>query len=190
MNGRKGVIAAGLAALLVGALRAETPPLQAAAMAQDPQPESDIKAAFLPKFAMFTTWPESVFAGAGDEFRIGVLGPDSALEPVERVLRGIKVGTRTVKVLRGATAAEIKDCPLVFIHASEKERFAEHLLVLRTLPVLTVGESEGFAQGGGILNFYVEQNRVKFEINPEAAARAGLKVTKLVGVAPRKVKDP
>jgi hypothetical protein len=186
--GRTGVLALGMAALLAGALRAESPFVQAAAL-QDGVTESDLKAAFLLNFARYTEWPEAVFAGNPTEFRIGVLGPDSALEPLQRALKDKKIGGRTPKIIRGAAPKDLKSCALVYIMESEKEQTQELLTEFKGKPILTVGETEGFGEIGGILGFYKEDNRIKFGINPDALARAGLKATRLIGVAPMKWRD-
>jgi len=189
VKGRDGVLAAVLAALLAGALRAESPPAQAAASVQDTPTEAELKAFFLLNFTRFTEWPESAFASGADEFRIGVLGSESALEPIQRKLAGKSVGKRSLKFIRASTPGELKSCALVFVSDGERAQIPAALSEFRGRPILTVGESEGFAESGGILNFYVEDNKVKYEINPDALGRAQLKATKLIVAAPKKVKD-
>ena len=189
MKGRNGAAAAILVALLSGALQAESPSAQAAASVQDTATEADLKAFFLLNFTRFTEWPESAFAGPSDEFRIGVLGSESALEPIQRKLGGKSVGKRSLKFIRSTTPAELKSCALVFISDAEKAQIPAVVSEFKGRPILTVGESEGFAESGGILNFYIEENKVKYEINPDALGRAQLKATKLIVAAPKKVKD-
>jgi len=189
VKSRRVVLAAVLTALLAGALRAESPLAQAAALAQDGAAESDIKAAFLLHFARYTEWPESVFAASPGVFRVGVLGPESALDPIQRALKDKKIGGRTPKVIRGATPKDLRTCALVYITESEKDQTQDALKEFRGKPILTVGETEGFGETGGILGFYKEDNRIKFGINPDALARAGLKATKLIVVAPTKWRD-
>jgi len=186
---RDGVLAAALAALLTGALWAESPPVQAAASVQDTPTEAELKAFFLLNFTRFTEWPDSVFAGSPDEFRVGVLGSESALEPIQRKLAGKSVGKRSLKFVRAATPGELKSCALVFVSDAERAQIPALLAEFKGRPILTVGESEGFAESGGILNFYIEDNKVKYEINPDALVRAQLKATKLIVAAPKKVKD-
>jgi hypothetical protein len=49
---------------------------------------------------------------------------------------------------------------------------------------LTVGESADFLSLGGMINFVLEEDRVSFEINLEAAERHRLKLSsKLLAVA-------
>jgi preprotein translocase subunit Sec61beta len=189
VNKRTIVLAVAAGALLNGGLWAAAPPAQAIALSQDSAPEQDIKAAFLRNFARFTEWPERAFSLSPGEFHLGLLGPDSMFETLQRVLKDKTVGNRALKVIRGKVPSDLKSCAMVFVADAEKGQIPALLAEFKGQPVLTVGETEGFAEDGGILNFYIEQNKVQFEINPDAAERAGLKVTKLVVVANRKVKD-
>jgi hypothetical protein len=187
--GRKGLLTALLAALLAGALQAESPFVQATALAQDAAMEADLKAAFLLNFARYTEWPDSVFAVSPEEFRIGVLGQESALEPLLRALKGKKIGGRIPKVIRGASPKDLGTCAMVYIMESEKDQTQALLNEYKGKPILTVGETDGFGEIGGILGFYKEDNRIKFGINSDALARAGLKATQLIRVAPTKWRD-
>jgi hypothetical protein len=75
---------------------------------------------------------------------------------------------------------DIKDldqCQIVFINSSEKARLPELLEKLKASRALTVSEIDGFAQEGGIINFVSEHNKVRFEINPDAARRLGLNIS-------------
>jgi preprotein translocase subunit Sec61beta len=189
VKGRDGVLAAVLAALLTGALWAQSPSGQAAASVQDTATEAELKAFFLLNFIRFTEWPDSAFTTSPDEFRIGVLGSEAFLEPIQRKLQGKSVGKRILKFVRSSTPGELKPCALVFVSDAERAQIPAALSEFKGRPILTVGESEGFAESGGILNFYVEENKVKYEINPDALIRAQLKATKLIVAAPKKVKD-
>jgi hypothetical protein len=71
----------------------------------------------------------------------------------------------------------LKNCQIVFISPSEKQRFGQILESLKDSKTLTVSEIEGFAEQGGIINFVSERNKVRFEINPEAARSKGLTIS-------------
>ncbi len=189
MMGRTGVMAAILAALLMGALRAEPLHAQAAPALQDNVTEADLKSAFLLNFARFTEWPEGAFNGNAEEFRIGVLGPESALDAFKK-LAGKPVGKRSVKFVRGAVPADLKNCALVFVSDAEKTQIPDVVAAFKDQPVLTVGESDGFATSGGIINLYIDEKKMKYDINMDALGRARLKATKLIPFATRKVRDP
>ena len=140
-----------------------------------PVDEDQVKAAFLFNFAKFVTWP----AGDpdGDPLAVCVLGSGSFDESLEKVIGGRPVGGRSVVVRDVSSTTEMGGCEIVFVRASEDSRAASILDHVGDKPILTVGESEGFAARGGIINFRVEESRVRFEVNPAAATRAGLELS-------------
>jgi len=73
--------------------------------------------------------------------------------------------------------ADLKNCHLVFISKSERSRLADIFSSLESASVLTVSETENFARRGGIINFYLDGNKVRFEINADAAQRKGIKIS-------------
>ena len=189
MIGRSAVLILGWTTLLTEASAAGALPTRTFPSIQDAAPEADIKAAFLHNFARFAEWPDSHFPRSTEEFRMGVLGSADAADALQKLLKDKRIAGRALKILRGQVPADLKACAMVYVTAPEKDQIPRLLEEFKALPILTVGETEGFAQSGGILNFYIDQNKVKFEINPDAASRAGLKVTRLVGVAPRKIRE-
>ena len=70
-----------------------------------------------------------------------------------------------------------QNCQIIFISSSEKSRLPEIFENLKSARVLTVGETQGFANGGGIINFVEENNKVRFEINADSARRTGLSIS-------------
>ena len=73
---------------------------------------------------------------------------------------------------------------MVFIPVTEEDQAARIVKGLKGSSTLTVGETEGFATLGGIINLTVEENKVHFEVNLLAANRAGLKISsKLLSMA-------
>lgn len=139
----------------------------------DPPPEYAVKGAFLAHFGRFVTWPAAAFESDDAPFRIGVVGED----PFGKVLDAIAakpIQGRRVEISRVKTPRDAKGCHIVFITKSERKRIAAILQELAKLPVLTVGETEGFARAGGVIGFLLVEGKVRFEINPEAARRKKL----------------
>jgi hypothetical protein len=167
--------------------------LQAAAAALQEIPEADAKALFIHQFARYTQWAEKDLPPPGQPMTFGVLGPKAKAEKLSEIIRSKSIGGRPIRVIQGDTPAALKGAHLVFLTQEEKEQTEALLDIFRKTPTLTVGESEGFAESGGVLNFYFAEQggkaRLKFELNPAAADRAGLKVTQLATVAPRIVKE-
>jgi len=138
--------------------------------------EYQIKAAFLYNFVQFIEWPASVFATTNAPFRIGVLGDNPFKGALEATVQGETVNDHKMVVETAQQVGELKDCQVIFISRSEKDHINEILSQLDSSAVLTVSEVDGFAQRGGIINFYLEGTKVRFEINPAAAQRDGLKI--------------
>ena len=139
--------------------------------------EYQVKAAFLFNFVQFVEWPPAAFTNSDAPICIGVLGEDPFGTALEETVRGETVRNRKLIVQRSRLVENLKDCQLIFISKSETERVSEILGNLDPAPVLTVGETQDFAQQGGIVNLYLAANKVRFEINPAAARRKGLKIS-------------
>lgn len=139
-------------------------------------PEYRVKAFLLSNFSSTTAieWPASAFTTPEDPFVVGIFGTDPFKEELDAAYRGFKAQGREVKIVRISDPAGLKPCHLVFVPAAERKRSAEVLQAVKGLPALVVGESPGFAAAGAGLNLYLEEGRPKFELNPDALARAGL----------------
>ena len=139
--------------------------------------EYQVKAAFLFHFTQFVEWPDDAFTNADDPFRIGVLGENPFGSALDEIVKGETIAGRKVAVQYSRRAADLKNCQMVFICESEKARVPSILKELDGPCTLTVGECNGFDARGGALNFFLEDGRVHFEINPAAAARGKLKIS-------------
>jgi hypothetical protein len=94
------------------------------------------------------------------------------------------VSGRKLQIDQLVDLQQARDCQIVFIASSEKAQLKEILEGLQGANVLTVGDTKGFAEQGGMINFVLENDRVQFEVNRKAAEQAGLKISsKLLSVA-------
>lgn len=142
-----------------------------------PSKEYQIKAACLLNFVQFIEWPASAFAESGSPITVGVLGNDPFGQALEQTFQDETVQGRKLVVKRSRQVEDLNTCHLVFISKSEQDRLPGTLTGLNDARIVTVGEMEGFASRGGIINFFMENNKVRFEINAEAAQRKGLKIS-------------
>lgn len=153
------------------------------ACAQKPS-EHQIKAAFLSKFASFVQWPPEVFPSQESFVTIGILGEDPFGSTLDRIVAGKVVNGRKFEVRRFRGIRDIQDCHILFVSSSERHWMGEVLSALERRSILTVGDLDQFAQDGGVINFVMEGNKVRFEVNVGAADRAGLKISsKLLSLA-------
>jgi hypothetical protein len=147
------------------------------AMAEPPPAsEYQIKAAFLYNFAKFIEWPAGAHVADAHAFTVGILGPDP-FGPDIAVIEGKPVKDKPLRVLRGRTLEELKGCQVLFIGALSAAELERSLKSLKAQPVLTVGETEGFARRGGMIQLMTVENKVRFEINVQTAEQAGLKIS-------------
>jgi hypothetical protein len=152
-------------------------------------PEYDVKAAFLYNFAKFVDWPPAAFPDP-DSLKICVLGDDPFGGSLQAVA-GEQVASHKLNVLRMDSIAKTAGCQILFISRSEQSRLRQILAAVKGSPVLTVGDTEKFVDDGVIINFTLEGSKVRFEINTEAADRAGLRISsKLLQLAKRVVSAP
>ena len=139
--------------------------------------EYQIKAAFLYNFAKFVDWPAKALPGASTSITLCILGEDPFGTDLEQILDGKTVNGKSIVIKRFRGIRGLEGCHILFISSSERHHLPEILGALRGASMLTVGETERFAKLGGIINFTIEENKVRFEINVDAAERAGLKIS-------------
>jgi hypothetical protein len=146
--------------------------------------EYQIKAGFFFNFTRFVEWPETAFATATSPILACVVGETPLTDLVIDVVVGRVVNGRAVSIRRVKASDDLRRCNLLFISAAEERRAAEILAGLKKTSTLTVGETPGFAQAGGMINFSIQENKVKLELNLDETTRAGLKVnSKLIAVS-------
>jgi YfiR/HmsC-like len=139
--------------------------------------EYDIKAAFLFHFAQFVEWPPQAFKDQGSPVTYCTIGDDPFHGTLDKTLAGKTIGMRPLRVQHFKAGQEIQTCQILFLGLDLKKPVAATLESLSPDPVLTVGDSEHFVQEGGMIGFLLEDNKVRFEINLEAAERSNLKIS-------------
>ncbi|NOZ67719.1 MAG: YfiR family protein [Deferribacteres bacterium] len=142
-----------------------------------------IKAGFLYNFAKFVEWPDDAFADKSIPLNLCILGRDP-FGPALRSVEGETFMGRKLVVRRFSRLREIDNCHILFISSSEKKRLPAILARMKGKQILSVADMEGFARRGGIINLIKVKDRIRFEINVDAARRAGLKISsKLLNLA-------
>jgi hypothetical protein len=139
--------------------------------------QDQIKAAFLYNIPKFVEWPADRFPDPDAPIIIGVLGDGALRQQLETIVKERKINGRAVVVRQVSTVEEIKAVHLLFVRAEDDEKFAALGRAVQDSPVLTAGESAAFANAGGMFNFVLAGDKVRFEINMAAAERAQLKIS-------------
>jgi hypothetical protein len=136
--------------------------------------EYQLKAVFLFNFAQFTDWPPGAFADEKAPIILGVLGNDPFGTTLSDTIKDETVQGHPLRVEHYRRAEDIKTCHILFISQSETRHAEEVVSRLKGKPTLTVADAEGPATKEVMIRFIVENNKVHFRINQQAAASANL----------------
>jgi hypothetical protein len=171
-----GLVLASAAALLPGQARALVS-------------ETEVNAAFLPRFARYVTCPSIMRPQPGQAFQICVVGADPFGSALDRAAAGQLVEGHKIVVRRVGTEAAASNCHIAFIQGSKTQPAGQMLAALDGRPVLTVTDARGGSQRG-MVHFSMVSGRVRFFIDEKEAARRGLGINSrllalAVGVRPR-----
>ncbi|MEW5979528.1 MAG: YfiR family protein [Acidobacteriota bacterium] len=139
--------------------------------------EYQVKAAFLYNFAKFVEWPVGAFAQSKERIVIGLFRDDPFHGLLDEILRGKTAHGRAFQVRKVRDVKDIEGCHILFFPASSPGDVSRVAGSTGIGGILTVGEQEHFAEEGGMINFVMANNRVRFEINPDTIQRSGLKVS-------------
>lgn len=155
-----------------------------AVIAQDGAIEYAIKATYVYKFAPFVEWPPGAFTSATSAVVICVVGNDEIAKLVADAARGQSAGERPIDVRYVTPGVGMRECHIVYIGARDNERRKAIVEGLEGTPVLTITDGAADARDKGIINFVLRDNRVRFEIDLDAAARNQLAISsKLLSLA-------
>jgi YfiR/HmsC-like len=145
--------------------------------AQSEAGEYRVKAAFLFHFVQLVEWPAGTLGNDIDPVTLCIVGEDSFHGDLETTLAGKTLGTRPLRVRHLKVTEDYQGCQVIFVSGHEAPHLGQLLHELKDGPVLTVGESDGFVEQGGMIGFLLVDNKVRFAINVEAAERAKLKIS-------------
>lgn len=160
-----------LAMAVVQVMTGRTP-----AAAQSTSLETDVKAAFLPKFAAYVNWPPGALGAPEDPVRVCLIGRNSFGSALDGVAGRERIDQHPVQVRRLASAAEAAGCHVAFLGGSAKESPARMLEMLQGQPILTITDDQ-FGADRGIVHFVLKGGRVRFHIDDARAARSNLGIS-------------
>lgn len=139
--------------------------------------ESQIKAAYLYKFAAYIEWPATAFADAKSPVTIGVVGADEVAEELNIIKGRRMVNSRAVEVKLFKPGDPLIGAHILFIGRQAGGHLKQLLDSVQSQPVATVTESAGALGTGSIINFVPVEDRIRFEVSVTNAERSGLKIS-------------
>ena len=152
--------------------------------AQQEPTDSEVKAAYLFNFLKFVDWPDDPARDSQAPWVLGVVGDTAVGEDLKQLASGKSVHGRELEVKKVSAPADLRACQILYIAASEKRRLPAMLGELHGASVLTVADMEHFVESGGMIQFVIQDSRVRMAIDVGATSRAHLKVSsKLLSLA-------
>jgi YfiR/HmsC-like len=150
--------------------------------AQQPPTEYQVKAAYLFNFLKFVEWPDD--KDAQGRWVIGVAGSSPIADDLTQLVSAKSVLGRELEIRNFQPAEDMRGCNILFISGSERKRLPSILAGLRGSSVLTVADMDNFVESGGMIQFVMEDSRVRLAIDVGATSHARLKVSsKLLSLA-------
>jgi hypothetical protein len=152
--------------------------------------ESSVKAAFLFKFGDYVDWPPTAFASATDPVTIGVLASDAVADQLSAVAATRSIAGRPITVRRLRPGDSLADLDIAYFEPPAGSEMAELLAPLKGRATLVVTNSVQGLRAGGVINFVVVADKVRFDVSLPSAHARGLKISsRLLAVARKVVAD-
>lgn len=139
--------------------------------------EYKVKAASLYHFINYTTWPKEAFVNERSPIVLLVVGQDPFGEVLDELFKGKKSGGRSIRVLRAESLEELPSAHMVFLAQSHAKELAALLKAVSPTSALVVGDSDGQAEQGAHVSFFMDSNRVRFAVNVAAVKRSKLSIS-------------
>jgi hypothetical protein len=151
--------------------------LQPASAERNDSVEIQVKAAYLLHFARYVYWPKGSSADPSIPLVFGVLGRDPMVGILQKTVSGKTVNNRPIRVKEFTTVDQIDQCDILFVPRSESKLAQDVLAEVSGKPILTVSDKESFSAQGGMVEFLLVNDTIRFTINNQAVERAGLKLS-------------
>ena len=142
--------------------------------------EYEIKAAYLYNFGKDVEWTDAPEPGmeASAPFLIGIVGTNPFGKALADVAKAKQLGGRKIVIYELRAIDDYRPSQMLFFPENTPDSLVSIVIArVKSAPTLPIGERSGFATAGGNVNFYVEANNIKFEINPDAASKRGLRIS-------------
>jgi hypothetical protein len=139
--------------------------------------EAQVKAAFLLNFPKYVDWPAEAFPETNSPIVIAIYGDDEVANEFSTMSAGRVIGGHPVQLVRLTSLEPFSNCHILFVGGGQSRKLSEALEKFHGLNVLTVGESVGFLEQGGMINLVRRDRLISLEVNLDSLRGSGLKVS-------------
>lgn len=142
--------------------------------------ENLIKAAYIERITRFVEWPSNTKLTPQDPFVIGVYDEDEFFDILVTVFKEKPIKDHRVNIITIKFPEQINTCNLCYISEKAKSSISKFIESANSSGVLLISETPGFSKAGVHINFYIDEEKLKFEINEKSMVSAGFKVSYLL----------
>jgi hypothetical protein len=142
--------------------------------------ESDLKAAYLFQFGKFMYMPAVPTPPRGGTFDLCVVGGNPLADTLARITAGEKIDGRPVRVRKDVLPPDARTCAIAFISSSEHEHMDRDIAAVAGADVLTVSDDPGFLERGGMIQFVLQDNHLRFSVNLNSVSHTHLTLSALL----------
>jgi hypothetical protein len=133
-----------------------------------------LKAAFLYRFTDYVEWADN---NTGEYFTIAVLGKSGITSPLVDIAKDKKIKGKKIIIKEYQNINDVDSCQMLFISNKYNGDVGTITSKVGDRPMLIVAEQNDACEKGAHINFLISENKLKFEVNLNAVARAGLKIS-------------
>lgn len=142
--------------------------------------EYAVKAAYLYKFGLYVDWPPSAFSSPDSALNLCIVGEDPFGTTLDEAVRNQVINGRPITIRRMKAGAPVTGCHIMYVGTGAILPTGQDPRALRGKGLLTVSDMPGI----GIITFVIKDNRVRFDIDEDAAAQSGIGISsKLLDLA-------
>lgn len=138
---------------------------------------AEIKAAFLYNFATFSEWPSEAFSNSNSPFTIGILGDNPFGTVLNDIIRNETKEGHPLTVKYFNKIEDVKNCQILFVNMPKSDTQVQAITALKKQNVLTVSDTPDFVSKGGMIRFFIENNKLRFQVNLGAVKEGNIVIS-------------
>lgn len=139
-----------------------------------------LKMAYIERITRFIEWPELSLPEANDTIVFGFIAADEIEDTSREIFKSQKIKGLPVKVVKVTNSTQLAQCHLCYVGNADHETLTIYFAISNREKILLFGQTSDFAKKGLHINFYIEEDKLKFEINKKTTQAAGFKVSHLL----------
>jgi hypothetical protein len=139
-----------------------------------------MKAVYIEKITRFIDWPAAGSEKDSTVFVIGVYEDSKFYSALDDVFKGKKIKDKKVFVNKITTPNQLNSCDICYFSGKDISELKKFVKEANNNGVLTISEYNGFGEAGIHINFYLEDDKLKFEINKESTDQGKFRISSLL----------